>query len=234
MMNKFLYDGKMSDDFGIYISGSGTYNAPERDVGTVTIPGRNGDLLIDNRRFKNITVEYPAFIREKFREKSGVARMWLTGSAQYRRLEDSCNPQYYRMARFSGPLDFDTRFLNRGGECKILFDCKPQRYLKSGEYARRTSGHIDLFNPTGMTALPLIRVSGTGDGELVVGNTVVTISGMEGFLYIDSDTQNAYRETQNCNSKISQIFPVLPAGKTGISFSGDIAGIEIIPRWWTL
>ena len=77
MINWFIFDGKNSRDYGIYISGSGTFNAPEMDITTVEIPGRNGDLTISNNRFRNITVEYPAFIRKQFRHNAAAAKLWL-------------------------------------------------------------------------------------------------------------------------------------------------------------
>ena len=39
-MNYFCYGGKCSRDYGIYISGSGTYNVPERDITKVEVPGK--------------------------------------------------------------------------------------------------------------------------------------------------------------------------------------------------
>ena len=65
MINYFTFDGKTSTDFGMYISGSGTYNAPERDVTTYNIPGRNGDLIVDNGRFLNTTEIGRASCRER-------------------------------------------------------------------------------------------------------------------------------------------------------------------------
>ena len=66
-MHKFTFNGKSSSDFSTYISGSGTYDAPKRDVSTVEIPGRNGSLTIDNGRYENIDLKYPAFIRSNFK-----------------------------------------------------------------------------------------------------------------------------------------------------------------------
>lgn len=232
-MNKILFNGRMSDSFGIYISGSGTYNAPERDTESIEIPGRNGALVIDNKRFKNVVVSYPAFIRQMFKEHAAGAREWLLQSAEYVRLEDSYHPEYFRLARFQGPLDFDTRFLNLSGECTLNFDCKPQRFLKSGEYKITTEKAIILYNPTGMEALPYIRIYGTS-GQLIVGNTIMDISEIDEYIDIDCDTQNAFKETKNCNDKVTNAFPTFPAGETGIIFSGDITRVEITPRWWTV
>lgn len=234
MLNFFTLDGKCSKDFGVYISGDGTYNAPERDVETEDIPGRNGNLIIDNHRFKNIELTYPAFIRTNFGEAAEAVRAWLGAVAGYRRLEDTYHPNQYRMARFSGNIEFETRVLNRSGEFDLIFDCKPQRFLKSGEVAIPANKETSVYNPTPFDALPLIRVYGTA-GTLEVGNIAVEIKSIDGYVDIDSDTQNAYKGTVNCNSNIyAPDFPILPAGRTGIRFSGNIEKIEIRPRWWTI
>lgn len=234
MTGHFLFDRELSKAYGIYISGSGTFNTPEADVDKMEIPGRNGDLLIDNNRFKNVTITYPAFVRRKFSAYTDSAKMWLMKNNAYRRLEDTYHPDYYRMARFSGPMDFDVRFLNKSGECELSFDCKPQRFLKLGEYAISVTGQAKLYNPTTFAAKPLIRVYGTS-GTLLVGDTVMQISEIDGYVDIDCDTQNAFKGTANCNGNIRVSgFPELPAGETGIGYEGNITGIEITPRWWTI
>ena len=234
MRNFFTLDGKCSKDFGVYISGSGTYNAPERDVEMLEIPGRNGSLVIDNQRFRNVELTYPAFIRTDFPKSAEAVRAWLCAEPGYRRLEDTYHPDKYRMARFSGTVDFETRALNKSAEFEITFECKPQRFLKNGEAKISARNGMSVFNPTPFTALPLIRVYGTS-GTLEVGNIAVQIKKIEGYVDIDSDTQNAYQGTINCNQNIyAPEFPVLPAGRTGIRFSGNIEKIEIRPRWWTI
>ena len=55
----FTFDGIDSKKYGVYITGEAVYNAPERDVEVISIPGRNGAYLLDNGRFSNITVTYP-------------------------------------------------------------------------------------------------------------------------------------------------------------------------------
>lgn len=233
MMNFFEYSGKRSCDFGIYISGSGTYNFPERDCETVSIPGRSGDLIIDNGRFKNISVTYPSFVRHKFKEYTDQARMWLMQSTTYQRLEDSYNPERFRIGRFVGPTDWEMRALNKSGECNLVFDCKPQWFLKSGEYPIEAATELQLYNPTLFEALPLIRVYGT-DGYLYVGNNVIQLTSIDGYVDIDSDTENAFKESVNCNGNIIvSDFPVLAAGQTNIKVEGNITKFEVIPRWWT-
>lgn len=230
-MNNFIFNNEKSSDYGIYISGGGTFNFPERDVGKVSVEGRNGDLIIDNGRFKNIAITYPAFIRSKFKKNIDVARMWLLKDSGYHRLEDTYHPEIFRMARFVSPTNFTTRFLNLSGECDLVFDCKPQRFLKIGETPIETTEKIIMKNPTPYEALPVIRVYGTS-GTLMVGNKIIKLTGIEEYVDIDSEIQSAHKGTNNCNSKMIGDFPVLCVGETGIKFEGDIDKIQVIPRWW--
>lgn len=233
MMNYFIYAGKSSREYGIYISGEQTFSAPERDIKKIEIPGRNGELTIDNGRFKNIDVTYPAFIRTDFKLCAEAARVWLLAKTGYHRLEDTYDPDMFRMARFSGPLDFDVRFLNKSAEMNLVFDCMPQRFLKSGEKKIRMNQPNTLINPYPFPALPMIRVYGTS-GHLMVGNTIIQIKEIQEYIDIDSETQNAYKGGENCNAKIySPEFPILE-GKTGIRWEGNIDYVEITPRWWTI
>ena len=234
MIHFFMFNGKSSRNFGLYISGSGTFNAPERVSESIEIPGRNGNLTISQNRFQNITVSYPAFIRTDFSRNAQGARAWLLQNEGYYRLEDTYHPDYYRMARFSGPIDFDMRFLNYSGETTLSFDCKPQRWRKNGEnpvlYTQPAILMNDLF-----PALPLIKVNGTGAGNLYVGKYTVQMNEIDEYVMLDSETQNAYKDTLNKNGTISaDKFPVLESGENTISWDGGITSIEVTPRWWTI
>lgn len=233
-MHKFWYNGHCCRDFGIYVSGENTFNGPERDYELVSIPGRSGDLIRDNNRYKNITVSYPAFIHRDFLKNSDAARNWLLNSPMdYGKLEDDYHPDTFRLGFFTGPIDFDTRFLNRSGEVTISFSCKPHRYLKSGERPLQiTNGQI-LHNSWDV-ALPLIKISGSGSGTISVGNVTVTMQEIDGGLTLDAETQNAYNGGVNKNSTISvsnRNFPTLLWGDQRISWTGGVTSVEITPRW---
>ena len=234
-MRKFWFDGHCCEEFGIVCSGSSTFAAPERDVTVVDIPGRNGTLTIDNGRYKNITITYPAAVPREFSARAAAIRAWLLGPTGYQRLEDEYQPDCYHLARFVGPLEFETGFLNRAASMSLAFDCMPQRWLKSGEYAQPIANGQTLYNPTGFEALPLIEVELTGEAALQVGGITVQFAGYTGPLVLDCDLQDAYAGTRNLNRYVTAAqFPVLPAGKTEISWSGGISGVRLTPNWWTL
>lgn len=239
-MKKFWFDNQCCSDFGLIASGSGTFNAPQRDVDIVSVVGRNGDLIIDNGRYKNITVSYPVFICDNFAERAQAARSWLLSKDGYKRLEDNYHPHHYRLAAFAGPIDFDMKFLNRIGETTLSFNCKPQRFLKIGEYPVSLSSGSVLHNPTAFTALPLITVYGSAPGNLIIGDITVQIKELADQITLDCELQDAYRHVgdgapENKNGCIyAPKFPVLQPGDNLIVCSGGITGVTIIPRWWEL
>ena len=234
MIERFAYDGKSSREFGIIINEHTGYNSPERDFTTVEVPGMNGDLTLDNGRYKNVIITYKCGIANGFAAQISALRAWLCSNIGYHRLEDSYHPDYYRIARISGTMEPTSFARARAGQFDIQFDCKPQRFLKSGEEIYTFTGTGKIVNPTLYNALPLIRAYGTG--TLSIGSTTITISLANTYTDIDCAIQDAYKEATNCNGNIvlnSGNFPVLKPGENGISLSG-ISRIELTPRWWTI
>lgn len=235
MINYFTLNGKKSRDFGLYITGSGAFNAPERDVEVIQVPGRNGNLIIDQGRFKNVTQSYKAFIHQNFTANSENVRAWLLSDAGYRRLEDTYNPQTFRLARFAGPLNMDVRALCSGAEMELFFDCKPQRFLKTGEQLLTLTASGVVRNPTQFAASPLLNVVGSGSGVLTIGSETIEISKIDDTLTIDCELQDAYSRGVSKNDTVAlSDFPQLHPGPNNVYFSGGITAVEIIPRWWTL
>lgn len=132
--NNLVFGGVNSADYGVWISGSEAYGAPERNVSVISVPGRNGDLIIDNGKWNNIRITYPAFIPNGFNPQFDYFRSEIMKLKGYHRLEDSYHPDEYRMASLVGgitPKNVGAFF--RNGDFQMTFNCKPQRFLKSGE-----------------------------------------------------------------------------------------------------
>lgn len=243
MMKSLWIDEVPSRDYGLAITGAATYDAPERDIETVTIEGRNGDLVIDRGRYKNIMIEYPASVARGFGDFERHIKDWLYKSHGYRRLEDDYSPDVYRMGIFRGPLNFDVKPLGRSAELVLQFECKPQRWLKEGEKSFRlepgADGSVFIHNPTQHPALPLILVYGQGAGSIswYEDSVLRTLEILElnDDIVLNSETMNAYYGGINKNSCVkAPYFPVIPGGGVTVTVSGGITALEITPRWWTL
>lgn len=236
MRNWFTFNGKSSKDFGVYISGLNTFGAPERDVETISISGRNGDLTLDNGRYKNIDISYPAFIFDRFDNNIEGLRNFLLSQKGYQRLEDTYHPNEYRMARYKG--GFSAKVIDElyAGEFDLTFDCYPQRYLKIGEQVITITTDSSIYNEYMQIAKPLIRAYGTG--TFTIGDISVQITTADDYTDIDCELQEAYKDdlTTNCNANIVLLngdFPSITSGDNEITLDG-ITQLEIKPRWWIL
>ena len=236
LRNHFVFDGESSLDFGIGISGSGTYDKPSRRTEKVSVPGRNGDLILENGSYENIDYSFPCYIVEELPLRIEAFAAMLLSKKGYKRLEDTYHPGYYRMGVYKDGIDVTTGTLNQYGKFDITFDCKPQRYLHSGENAIVFEESGIISNPTRFASRPLLRVWGAG--VVGIGDQSITINVANEYTDIDCDISEAYKDSyvNNCNGNIRLSglnFPELEPGDNGIMLDG-VDKVEIIPRWWTL
>lgn len=208
-------DGENSLDYGVFITGKAVYNAPGRVVDMVTIPGRNGSLVIDQGRFENIEITYPAgafgTTQTEYSSVMRAFRNFLASRYRYVRLEDDYHPDEYRLGLFKSGLEADPVSMSRAGEFDIVFDCKPQRFLKSGEIpvsgadwtnVQTASGSVVTIdnsgNPLGIKSLtasiePVQSGSGTTSPTNVrpiSGRTAVSVYVSPTESEADGDTYN--------------------------------------------
>lgn len=237
MRNWFIYNGNNSKDYGVYISGMGTYNAPERDIQSIAIPGRNGELTIDNGRYSNIKVTYPAFIVRDFDANISAFRNMLLTHTGYYKLADTYHPDEFRLARYTGGFDAEVLDSHDAGQFDIIFDCYPQRYLNEGDAVVELSAAGSLYNKENTIALPVIRAF--GDGNLTINDISIVITGASGtYTDIDCDLMEAYKDTlsvsKNANITLTdgKFFSLVP-GVNNISFTG-LSKVQITPKWWRL
>lgn len=236
MLNEtFFLDGIDAASVGIHLQAPVSFSEAVPISEAQTVPGRNGDLIFETGSYENRSGTASCFcLAEDVEQYVSEAGRFLAGKRGYRRLETSDDPNHYWLARVENSPQIEMR--GRAlAPFTIGFDCKPQRFLKSGEIAIQVESGDTLNNHYGQTALPFITLRGTGSGILVIGTTVVTVNQMDGVLYLDCETQNAYNDSGNQNMNINApVFPSLPSGATPIGFSGNIESVEIIPRWWEL
>lgn len=215
VFKSLTFDGENSLDYGVYITGEAVYNAPGRVVDMVTIPGRNGSLAIDQGRFENIEITYPAgafgTTQTEYSKVMRAFRNFLASRYRYVRLEDDYHPDEYRLGLFKSGLEVDPVSMSRAGEFDIVFDCKPQRFLKSGEVpvsgadwsnVQTASGSVVTINnsgnPLGIKSLaasiePVQSGSGTTSPDNVrpiSGRTAVSVYVSPTESEDDGDTYN--------------------------------------------
>ena len=236
-MGIVIFNGISSEDLHIQVQTEPDYDFPEKDYEVTHVPGRNGDIVIDQGSWQNVSRKYNLAMdagKISYTEVASKLVQWLHSASGYARLEDSYEPDFYRMAMYkdSGSI---SNIYNKAGQIEIEFTCKPQRYFKSGEIADIFTTSTEYRNPTDFPAKPLIKIHGSGSGTVKIGAYTVTINDILDGMVVDSEQQDTYKDQTNCNSKVSITeYPKLIAGNNAISISGGVTSIEIIPRWWTL
>jgi len=246
VFNSFTFDGQNSLDSGIYITGEAVFNAPERVVEMISVPGRNGALAIDQGRFENIEVTYPAGCfasnMSDYADKVSQFRNILASRYTYKRLTDTYHPDEFRLGLYKSGLEVDSVKYNTAGEFDITFDCKPQRWLVSGETSQTFTGSGTITNPTLFPSRPLLAV--TGSGILTLGSQTMTIiarASSSSVIYIDCETQESWEVVSSAKvsrndyiQNAGESFPVLSAGSNTVGLGSGITRVVITPRWWRL
>lgn len=238
-MGTVIFNGISSEDYGIQVEHPPEYAYPQRDYNIQHVPGRNGDVVLDEGSYQNVERTYELAIgsyKGDFTVLANCISEWLHSAIGYARLEDSYEPDYYRMAFYEEAGEIENIY-QHAGRITVNFNCKPQRFLKSGDRAVVFSGNRSIYNPTRFRSLPIITVKGTGSGVLHIGDYNISISSIGGNIIIDSSIQDCYYGTSNKNSVVEMNdkgYPQFLPGMNSISFTGGITSVEVIPKWWTL
>ena len=228
------YHGISSDDVRVVVERCPDVLLPVRKQEKISVPGRSGDILIQQDAFENVTQRYEIYISAEKPRLPTIANKvaeWLLVPG-YNRLEDSYWLDSFRLAAYTGGAEI-ANILNRFGRATIEFDCMPQRWLKSGEHAVHIAAATEIVNPTPYAAAPIIRVNGSAAaGVLSIGGATLQLDRCDGIL-LDCQNEDATRNGENFNLSVSGDYPLL-GGSSAISFSGGIASLDITPRWYTL
>lgn len=203
-----------SRDYGIYISGSGTWTAPPKKYNVIQVPGRNGDLLMGSRAFENGIVTYPdCFIYADFETNLEGFRADLMSLYGYAELHDSYHTGYWRQVFFPGGFDPVVEPQQNAGRFSLEFNSKPQKWLASGLDRFDMLSAPLIGNPSRFYARPRIEVYGTGTFKWSSGGKSLHQRGNQDYnqtLYI----------TVSRRSPLGASYPVVIDSETMLCYVG--------------
>lgn len=234
-----VYGGEASSDFGIVVAQAPSFERAKRKATTYTVPGRNGAILFQQDAYDDVTRSYEVWLTDKA-EKDLVNSVnafsaWLNSKDGYQRLEDSFEPEVFRLAYYNGGQDIENHMMQYG-RATISFTCRPERFYKNAEAEIEVNNGDEIINPTRFASKPLIHIEVASDEEVTVSIGGVGITAqVEDFINIDCEQMNAYRlEGENMNTEISGTFPVIAPGNNGIAITGTVTKVTIIPKYYTI
>lgn len=244
----FTLDGVSAKTVGIKLCRPLSFSAAVPRVQTIQIPGRNGDLHIDEGAYNNRTGTAECFALDST-FTSGVPTANVTGNMDavmeflfsaggYRKLQADDDTGHYWYARIANAGEIAAR-LGLLNPFTIEFDCKPYRMVVGGETP--VALNTVLTNPTGFKAYPLLFVSGAG--TVASGNGSITVL-ESGDYILDCETCRAveggirqggtiwYGGAADDKISSDSYLYLSPRAQGGLTISG-LTGY-IMPRWRTL
>lgn len=248
MRNYFTFGSIDSRNFGVYISGSGRLNIPERMYELVSVPGKMGAVPIDGKRIENAELTYPAFIVPSFGgygsldEAVGAFRTALLNTSGYASLSDSYDTTHYRKAVFIGDIELEPTSKLDAAEFDLVFNVDPRRFvtLDTISVAAGITKQLTLaeFPANKMNLEPIITVTGTGTITFKDSNNntlkTVTITQNPGTVVINSQLKECYSGSGSANGWVQfsdYQFPVFGkfygyAGQVTVITSGVSLSIQ--------
>ncbi len=222
------FKGEKASDYGIKVAYRPNIPAPEKNFEIITIPGRDGSLIVSDNTYSDIQIEpemnfiiSPESWGVKFRQ----IKQWLQGSGKLKFSDDAS--VFYKCKNVN--IGVVERRIKESGEFTPVFLCDPFTYIESGTLEYNAQ---DLkLNPYDISK-PVYKITGEGVCTLTVnGNEMTANVGQN--LTIDTDLMIAYREDgilQNTAVTGEYENMYLKAGENEINISNGFE-LKIIPNW---
>ena len=249
MINQFIYDGIRSyEDMGLIITETPPILFPERDLSFDELPARDGSLINDAARWKNVSPEYKVAITDDkmtFDRACSELGNWLGSQSAYKVLTDTYDPEYYRLAVPTGAISI-TQKAKALGLVTIRFSAKPFRYsLLEGEkkYTLEGSDTMQIYNPEKIASRPLIRFETERTGQIrSVGIKIngdwfgASLGQDDDATIINSDEMTVYSEQAGTKKNALSTYtgdewPILVPGWNTIKATDTYQTVTIIPKW---
>lgn len=152
--------------FAVYCN---IFERPERDISVVSVPGRNGDLIFDNGRYKNVDRIYEIHV-------VGVENVHnlirdLVSTMGYQRLEDEYEPNVYMMARIKAKPSV-RKFVGNAVMLTVTFDRMPQKWDKNEGLSSSSVNHGIWRNGSNLTNVGAIYVVADNKSEEISNPTI--------------------------------------------------------------
>ncbi|MDD3041087.1 hypothetical protein, partial [Bacteroides sp.] len=89
-----------------------------------------------------------------------------------------------------------------------------------------------IYNQGTIYSEPTITIYGVGDVTLMINDVNYSLTGIDGYVTINSELQEVYKDTVNKNNSfLAMEFPRFEVKENSISWTGNVTKVEIEPKW---
>ncbi|GFH42746.1 hypothetical protein Hs30E_12970 [Lactococcus hodotermopsidis] len=227
--------------YGLEILDDLTFENAARDVEVVEIAGRDGEIIIDNGRYKsvNATMSFVMWRNldfETFENQINAIKNWLSLAFGYSNLLWSAEPDYTYSARVDGNVTIKPVNETRA-TVEVRFIFAPVKFLTSGLNVQSLSNNVAFASKGNISAKPLLTLTGTGNVTLKINGKDFILKNITGGIIIDCEKMTATNLDKN-QSQMDKVYswpmPVLKVGTNTISWDNSSFSVTIVPRWGDL
>ena len=229
MTDYFIWNGVDCRTKGIHVSELPPITIPLERSKQTNVPGRPGSLtqLEGDDVYDDMILTATCFIADP--AQIPVIAAWLKGKGTVT-FANRTGGHYN--ARIANQIPFE-KVLRGNPHCSfaVNFRCFPFWYKDNVSDVTITTSGSTITNPGSVYSEPLITLTGSGDITLMVGTTIVELTGITSGIVLDCALKEAYKGTALMNNHMSGDFPILKPGLNAISWSGNVTSVVISPRW---
>lgn len=245
----FRWNGVKCTEYGMHVLEQPTLLRPKERMEFETVPGRSGSLTLTEGDdiFDDLQLTCKCVIDDSYGVEDGasfdrLARIsaWLRGSGE---VVFANRPEGFYKARISNQLRFETVLRGHPHRAfSVEFRCQPFFYQTSGLSPISVGSDPVLVTNTGnIASLPLIKLTGTGEGTLMIGNGTMLVNSFENidYLMLDCEAKVAYKGAAGSatdplvllGSRVTGEWLTIPTGQSFITLVGGVTSASVVPRW---
>ena len=234
-MTTFTFNGKSNTEFGLRVAEGKKITTSSLDVERVSVPGRDGELLISNNRLNSAELSFPVnFVKEKGLIATEVYRIseWLN-VAGYKDLTISYDPDFIYRAAYLETFSIEET-MRQFGKTTINFVCYPVKFYKQGRTTQTLSNGATVNGLGNVKANPVITLVGSGDCTLTINGRKTKLRAVQNTITLDMQARQVFSGNLPAWDKVVRApqyqLPYLDAGRNLISWDGDFT-VKMAPYW---
>lgn len=221
-MAEFIYNGQSTKDYNLRIYSGLEYELSSHDVETQVVPGRDGVLLLDNKRLEPVERPYSLKLKDNVNDLSTEIAEWL-GVKGWHDLTLSWDEGFIYKATVINTISI-SEVLKQLGKMQVVFLMHPIKYFSDNEEQTISSGST-VTNRGNVTAYPLITLKGNGNTVLTINGRRTVLEDIQGSITLDMKNRLIYSGNlsawENVVREENSEFPYLNIGKNTISWTGN-------------
>lgn len=238
MLDWFLWNNTRCTAYGIYVLTQPTLIRPAERATFTSVPGRSGSLttLEGEDVYDDFILSAECIIKNTNRLPEISA--WLRGGGPnvgFNKVTFANRQGGFYHARIVNQISFEK--ILRGNlhrSFTVNFRCQPFFYLSDvADITVNTTGMI-ITNPGTVFAEPVVKVTMSGNAQIIIGGTYFELNNINGTVTIDTPLMETYMDYTSYNAHMSGDYPKLLPGSNIISWTGNVDHITITPNWRTL